>query len=48
MKIIKNIKEINKEDLGFEDDILHEGFTDEPLSGNAIKTFDFNEFKVKK
>ncbi|MGL4772435.1 MAG: hypothetical protein ACRC2K_02625 [Clostridium sp.] len=42
MKIIKNKKkEIDKEDLGFEEEIMQEGFTEVPIEGTVLKSFKF-------
>lgn len=44
MKILKkNLKEIDKEDLGFQEEISEEGFIDEPIDGTLVMSFDFKE-----
>lgn len=44
MKMIKRKnKKIDKDDLGFQEEILQEGFTEEPLEGNLIKSFSFTD-----
>ncbi|MGL5152214.1 MAG: hypothetical protein ACRC7N_16790 [Clostridium sp.] len=42
MKKINKKKEIDKDDLGYQEEINEEGFTEEPIVGTVIKTFSFD------